>query len=76
MLTTKQIYIVVIMSIAILVFYNYKKELFDIVTPQGSVFFNEPIYTSGAGQRFFGTTFSSTDQGKPNNNPIPGYDYS
>lgn len=71
---SNKIYIIVVLII-ILFYINYNNELFDSVTPQDTIFFNEPIYTSGSSQRFFGTTFSSTDQGSSNNVPISGYMY-
>ena len=67
--------IIIALIIVFIVFIIYKNEWFD-TTPQGAQFFNEPIYTSGADLRFFGTTFTGTDQGRANNVPIPGYDYS
>lgn len=72
---SKEFCIIILLVLLLISFTLYKRELFNLMTPQSPMFYNEPIYTSGADQRFFGTTFTSTDQGKANNLPIPGYDY-
>lgn len=73
----KENYIIVILFLFLFYTYLkiYYKENMDSANPQTSTFFNRPLYTSGANMRFFGTTFTSTDQGKSNNIPMGGYNY-
>ena len=71
-------FLITIIVLILIINYYIKKnyEGFQQDTPQDDIFFNKPLYDSGADMRFFGTTFTGSNQGKANNLPIPGYLYS